>query len=665
MHWKDFALLLPWALLLLLQPQDAILTLTIFHRHHRLSFCSACKNPQRCQRTFTPPPRVLASLQKELFSICMRAGSWIGSSELYLFWLFPVADVKPWRVSWNLAAVPKEEPAAWNTPPWHWYSFLKLCYSSLVSIKKNRGIDWHCSFQISDRCWESNHIASLSSESFLCKQTCTFQQNWKDQPNFGTARFGLLSYTEHERSTSSDTTGSRLAPNRTSLRTPFNEPVSVHQRGQTPYATDATPKMGSVWPGRSLSHVRTRTQKVQGVKSNKHADSVGDQGRIGVGPKDSSVIFVCEWVEPFLVPAIQRLSPLWAMFTGHKSFPFTEISLPCRTIPTIPAPTWLSELTPGLRDTVSLSPPAAELKLVGLNSLKWKNQVFLEPRGMETQGSRTEGTPWSFSISIWSGLHLRTITAAYFCSGTWSSASSSFLCLVVRRIDCHQQRANAHSQFAVGLTNSFIGWSLCGDICSDLPCPRTPAKSRIHMLFFFSVLGNWRVQAHGGGKESGRYLRRFCWILEGTDHRAATQMGTVNLPPPQKKRHWRHNVLEQGSSVSVFHDLFWKLGPEKGAVHLAVAAIINSLWDLWARIEGKVSATTHEPLRGNVVHKWYSVHSCSTFLEWHQCTGNFGRPRPWSSDFLAISWMSCAVWTLSSTSLDVHFSLSGKCCRTW
>ena len=29
------------------------------------------------------------------------------------------------------------------------------------------------------------------------------------------------------------------------------------------------------------------------------------------------------------------------------------------------------------------------------------------------------------------------------------------------------------------------------------------------------------------------------------------------------------------------------IGPEKGAVHLAVAAIVNALWDLWGKIEGK------------------------------------------------------------------------------
>lgn len=30
-----------------------------------------------------------------------------------------------------------------------------------------------------------------------------------------------------------------------------------------------------------------------------------------------------------------------------------------------------------------------------------------------------------------------------------------------------------------------------------------------------------------------------------------------------------------------------QIGPEKGVIHLATAAIINALWDLWARIEKK------------------------------------------------------------------------------
>jgi L-fuconate dehydratase len=29
------------------------------------------------------------------------------------------------------------------------------------------------------------------------------------------------------------------------------------------------------------------------------------------------------------------------------------------------------------------------------------------------------------------------------------------------------------------------------------------------------------------------------------------------------------------------------VGPEKGVIHLAAAAVINAVWDLWARVQGK------------------------------------------------------------------------------
>jgi L-fuconate dehydratase len=43
-------------------------------------------------------------------------------------------------------------------------------------------------------------------------------------------------------------------------------------------------------------------------------------------------------------------------------------------------------------------------------------------------------------------------------------------------------------------------------------------------------------------------------------------------------RFWRH--------VTGDSQLRW-IGPEKGAIHLATAAIVNAVWDLWARAEGK------------------------------------------------------------------------------
>ena len=43
-------------------------------------------------------------------------------------------------------------------------------------------------------------------------------------------------------------------------------------------------------------------------------------------------------------------------------------------------------------------------------------------------------------------------------------------------------------------------------------------------------------------------------------------------------RFWRH--------VTGDSQLRW-IGPDKGAIHLAAGAIVNAVWDLWARIEGK------------------------------------------------------------------------------
>ena len=41
---------------------------------------------------------------------------------------------------------------------------------------------------------------------------------------------------------------------------------------------------------------------------------------------------------------------------------------------------------------------------------------------------------------------------------------------------------------------------------------------------------------------------------------------------------WRHLVADS--------QLRW-IGPEKGVVHLALGAVVNALWDLWAKVLGK------------------------------------------------------------------------------
>ena len=39
-------------------------------------------------------------------------------------------------------------------------------------------------------------------------------------------------------------------------------------------------------------------------------------------------------------------------------------------------------------------------------------------------------------------------------------------------------------------------------------------------------------------------------------------------------------------SITSDSQLRW-IGPEKGVIHLAASAIINALWDLWAKVEQK------------------------------------------------------------------------------
>lgn len=56
------------------------------------------------------------------------------------------------------------------------------------------------------------------------------------------------------------------------------------------------------------------------------------------------------------------------------------------------------------------------------------------------------------------------------------------------------------------------------------------------------------------------------------------------------KDRWLHTIFDSfgdfWNSVSNESQLRW-LGPSKGVIHLALAALMNALWDLWAKIEGK------------------------------------------------------------------------------
>lgn len=57
---------------------------------------------------------------------------------------------------------------------------------------------------------------------------------------------------------------------------------------------------------------------------------------------------------------------------------------------------------------------------------------------------------------------------------------------------------------------------------------------------------------------------------------------------------------------------YFQLGPEKGVMHLAVAAVVNALWDLWAKIEGKVRQTI-----------WMDQNIDSSVLQYLLSVGNF------------------------------------------
>jgi L-fuconate dehydratase len=59
-------------------------------------------------------------------------------------------------------------------------------------------------------------------------------------------------------------------------------------------------------------------------------------------------------------------------------------------------------------------------------------------------------------------------------------------------------------------------------------------------------------------------------------------------PRPNRSYNLTHNDLERRPSLSVVSDpqLRW-IGPEKGVIHLAVAAVINAVWDLYAKSRNK------------------------------------------------------------------------------
>lgn len=57
------------------------------------------------------------------------------------------------------------------------------------------------------------------------------------------------------------------------------------------------------------------------------------------------------------------------------------------------------------------------------------------------------------------------------------------------------------------------------------------------------------------------------------------------------------------------NDYFIQLGPEKGVIHLATAAIVNALWDLWAKMENKVKLHHHKFVNTLVYKLQFALHN--------------------------------------------------------
>ena len=85
------------------------------------------------------------------------------------------------------------------------------------------------------------------------------------------------------------------------------------------------------------------------------------------------------------------------------------------------------------------------------------------------------------------------------------------------------------------------------------------------------------LEGHGLTFTIGRGTEVAVSAVEAMRHLVVGQ--TMEDVTSEMGNFWRH--LVSGDS-----QLRW-IGPEKGAIHLATAAVVNAIWDLWAKIEDK------------------------------------------------------------------------------
>lgn len=109
-------------------------------------------------------------------------------------------------------------------------------------------------------------------------------------------------------------------------------------------------------------------------------------------------------------------------------------------------------------------------------------------------------------------------------------------------------------------------------------------------------------------------------------------------------KHLQCNFIVWILTLIFLHPCVGQLGPEKGVIHLASAAVLNAVWDLWARAEGKV---------GLMLLNSFNPHNSCVF-GFFVATVEAAR---WHGESRHIWFMSSVMWSGASThSCDISGS---------
>lgn len=86
----------------------------------------------------------------------------------------------------------------------------------------------------------------------------------------------------------------------------------------------------------------------------------------------------------------------------------------------------------------------------------------------------------------------------------------------------------------------------------------------------------------GRGSDSRLHLQQLCALLANTYQRYSAAMGEwcenqAEVARDREQAKWNHKRKTPK----------FQIGPEKGVIHLATAGLVNALWDLWGKLEGK------------------------------------------------------------------------------